>query len=81
MPSSLSCFRVVTASSLSGDVVPCRCRPVLVLCRSDDNDNNEQPIGPCSSFGCHVANSDVAPGVVCDHENGNEVMLAHLGWY
>ena len=57
---SLSRFRAVVASSLSGDVVPCHHRPVLVLCHSDDN---EQPIGRCSSFVCHVVMGDMAPGL------------------
>ena len=58
--SSSSRFRVVVASSLSGDVVPCHCRPGLALCLSNDD---EEPIGRCSSFGCHVAMGDVAPGL------------------
>ena len=42
---------------------------------------NEQPNDHHSSFGCHIAFGNVAPGVVCDHGNGGgEIVLAHLGW-
>ena len=53
-------FRVVVASSLSVDVVPSHRRPVLVLYHSEDD---KQPIGRCSLFGCHVAMGDMAPGL------------------
>ena len=45
---------------------------VVVLCHSDDD---KQRIGRCLSFGCHVALSDMAPGVVWDYRNGGGVVV------
>ena len=70
---SLSRFRAVVASSSSGDVVLCHGRPVLVLCHSDDD---EQQISRCSSFGCHVVMGDVAPGLcvsIWETEGGDKL--------
>ena len=40
-----------------------------MLCHSDDD---EQPIGRCLSFGCHVAMGGVEPGLcLCDYRNGS----------
>ena len=57
---SFSCFRVVVTSLSSGDVILCHRRPILVLCRSDDD---EQQSSRCSLFGCHIVMGDVAPGL------------------
>ena len=42
--------------------------------------NNEQRIGHHLLFGCHIADSNVAPGLsVIERNGGDDDVLAHLG--
>ena len=72
-----SCCHTVVALSLSGDIKPSHCRPIVVLCWSDDSD--EQRMSCCLSFGCQGTIDDVTPRLCMIRGVGREV-VCQLTW-